>query len=469
MKFCIECGHNLDNSQEFCTECGVKQPIEQLQAATATKNKQVETSQSIKKKPSKKGVILFFVGLFLIAGGFIAYKMGERLTGPSAVVADFNEAVKTKDIEQVMKTINMGQTQSKVDKATTESFVNYLNKNEKLLADSIKELEETGEMLKNSHVNANNDDDVKNSFFTIKQSGKKWFIFDKYIIEAKPFMVKVRTNYDDSTVFLNEESKGTYSEEELFEIGPLLPGEHKVKVSYKGKYSTLENTVNLDFSEAYNNELEVDVEVEGDYITVYSNYEDSNLFINGKDSGLLVEDAYDVGPFATDGSVTLHAEKMFDGNNMKSEEYTITSGGDVDLDFDYEEPEYEYDYEEEDDNLSLFMQDYIEQYVMAINENDFSIVEDYLDSEGPAYKENKDYVEFMNYKGYTEEVFDVTVENVEWIDDSTLEVNTYEEYEIFYDEESSEYQNFNSSYLIKVDGDEYLVNKLLNTTEVGGE
>jgi membrane-associated protein TcaA len=52
----------------------------------------------------------------------------------------------------------------------------------------------------------------------------------------------------------------------------------------------------------------------------------------------LVEEAYEIGPFATDGSITLHAEKEFETGRIKSDEVTIEDGGSVELYIDYEEP-----------------------------------------------------------------------------------------------------------------------------------
>jgi membrane-associated protein TcaA len=462
MKFCIECGHKLNAAQEFCTECGAKQPLTKEAPVTETRtNLERSVVKAEKKKPNKLAIILAAAGIFLLVAGFAAYKVGESLTGPEKVIEEFSNNIKAENIDEVMKAINMGQTDIEADRKMTEGYIEFLQDQDELLASSLKDLEEQGERLGSDTKPASGD--LENSLFTIKKDGKKWLVFDRYIISVKPYYVNVYSNFEGSKVYVNDDQVGKIKEDEPLKVGPILPGEHELKIVYKGEYSNLEDQMKLDFSEAENNILEADLELEAAFVDVYSNYEDATLFINGKDSGMLVEDAYEIGPFAIDGTITLHAEKEFETGTIKSDEVTIEDSGSIELYIDYEEP---VEPELDEEYFSTFMHEYGTYSVAAINNNDFSIVQNFLNPEGPAYQESKDYIEHTSEKGITEELLALTVGNVETIDENNVKVFTFEEYDITYGDGTTKYKKFVSSYQLTLVEGEYLIHKLLSTEEV---
>lgn len=117
--------------------------------------------------------------------------------------------------------------------------------------------------------------------------------------------------------------------------------------------------------------------------------------------------------------------------------------------------------------VSDFMAGYSRDSIEAVNSRNFTVVEDSLDPSGKAYKEQRDYLKYLEKKNITEESLGFTVNKVVSVDQSTYKVTTQEEYEIFYDNGSSKIKSFSSSYIVKVLANGNLaVNELLYTQEL---
>ncbi|CAK8582521.1 TcaA NTF2-like domain-containing protein [Priestia megaterium] len=117
--------------------------------------------------------------------------------------------------------------------------------------------------------------------------------------------------------------------------------------------------------------------------------------------------------------------------------------------------------------VSDFMAGYSRDSIEAVNSRNFTVVEDSLDPSGKAYKEQRDYLKYLEKKNITEESLGFTVNKVVSVDQSTYKVTTQEEYEIFYDDGSSKIKSFSSSYIVKILANGNLaVNELLYTQEL---
>ncbi|MDN3361222.1 hypothetical protein QU577_05640 [Priestia megaterium] len=117
--------------------------------------------------------------------------------------------------------------------------------------------------------------------------------------------------------------------------------------------------------------------------------------------------------------------------------------------------------------VSDFMAEYSSDSIEAVNSRNFTVVEDSLDPSGKAYKEQRDYLKYLEKKNITEESLGFAVNKVVSVDQSTYKVTTQEEYEIFYDDGSSKIKSFSSSYIVKVLANGNLaVNELLYTQEL---
>lgn len=111
--------------------------------------------------------------------------------------------------------------------------------------------------------------------------------------------------------------------------GPFVPGLYELKTSFRGPYATKESSLNLKLAGSFRVEKSTEVAYtfkqsigfDGlKYVTVYSDYDDARVFINDKDTGLLVKDAEKVGP--VDGSAQIYLVRTINGSDIKSEYVT---------------------------------------------------------------------------------------------------------------------------------------------------
>ncbi|MFE4354216.1 TcaA NTF2-like domain-containing protein [Peribacillus butanolivorans] len=117
-----------------------------------------------------------------------------------------------------------------------------------------------------------------------------------------------------------------------------------------------------------------------------------------------------------------------------------------------------------------FMRKYVESGIQAVNNNDFSLVEQLIDPSGKSYKDQQRYLDYLASKGITEEVVGFAVNDIVKVDKDSYKVSTNEQYEISYDDGSKKTKEFTSSYVLKVLEDGRLtVNELLYTQEVSSE
>ncbi|WP_078543527.1 zinc ribbon domain-containing protein [Litchfieldia alkalitelluris] len=122
------------------------------------------------------------------------------------------------------------------------------------------------------------------------------------------------------------------------------------------------------------------------------------------------------------------------------------------------------------EGIDSFMTTYISTSVAAINNRDFSMVSGYIDPSSSAYlKEVEDYIDYLDSKGITEDLLLVEVAMVDQKDDETLTVTTNEEYYIHYEDGSTKFKAYESTYEVKTGSDGFKMYKLVETNEVDSE
>lgn len=118
-----------------------------------------------------------------------------------------------------------------------------------------------------------------------------------------------------------------------------------------------------------------------------------------------------------------------------------------------------------DSELEQFVFDYTSASVEAINYRDFDLVAEYIDSDGPRYKEADEYIDYLDSKDIYEEWYGSEIEKVESIDDDSWEVSVIEEFDIIKPDDSS-VKKFRTKLIIKRIDDAFYVNELTATDEI---
>ena len=76
----------------------------------------------------------------------------------------------------------------------------------------------------------------------------------------------------------------------------------------------------------------VEINIDGNYITLYTNFDDSKVFINGIDTGLIAKDIKNYGPIPKDKDIKMYLEKEFPWGIIKSEDVWVNSNQYIKLD-----------------------------------------------------------------------------------------------------------------------------------------
>ncbi|MBS4204845.1 TcaA NTF2-like domain-containing protein [Lederbergia citrea] len=117
------------------------------------------------------------------------------------------------------------------------------------------------------------------------------------------------------------------------------------------------------------------------------------------------------------------------------------------------------------EEIAEFIYSYNEESVRAINYRDFSIVSGMINPNGPRYKEQSDYLDYIESKEITEEFLSTSVESSKKIDNNTWEVVTVETFLIIKPDSSRE-AKFRTRNLVKNIEGEWKLHELLETKEI---
>uniref|UniRef100_UPI00272E9A1B TcaA 3rd/4th domain-containing protein n=1 Tax=uncultured Clostridium sp. TaxID=59620 RepID=UPI00272E9A1B len=155
---------------------------------------------------------------------------------------------------------------------------------------------------------------------------KKGFLYDKYYIDINTINVKFTTNISDVNVeFLNK--RFNLINEAEFNI---IPGEYSLSYKYKTKYGDISESKIINLME----DKIVEVNIDANYITVYSNYDDAKVFINNVDTGLISKEIKNYGPLPKDKDIKVFIQREFPWGIIKSEEISIGNNQYINLNID---------------------------------------------------------------------------------------------------------------------------------------
>lgn len=215
MDFCKECGRERTKNALYCKHCGARADEERASDPAARYQRAMTRKRIIIMAAIAACLILLFAG----------YKTGEALTSKEKLISDFEAALDQKDAKKAAKLLQS----SDVDLAVTE-------KNVKPLLDYLKEHPDQEKELITSLKSG-----AGHPLMTIEKKGRRFWIYDRYVLNTEPVYLTVKTNYKDTGLFVNGKKVIT-TEKENFEkkIGPFVPGTYEVKAKLKSGIADLE-------------------------------------------------------------------------------------------------------------------------------------------------------------------------------------------------------------------------------------
>ncbi|HHT7189413.1 TPA: zinc ribbon domain-containing protein [Bacillus cereus] len=455
MKFCGTCEKNVADHLNFCPDCGSKVEVIVDHTAASHTRLQKET-----KPKSKKNLFLIISFAIIAALLFGAYKFGANKFSKEKQVNVMIEAFQKKDVHAIEEFVKTDDPSLKIKTEDMKAYMRYLKENPSYNKELLS-------YLQNEAVNAKLMTD-KASFKDgqLVEDGKEWFLYPKYKFSMKAYYMNVSTTAKNAEIYVNDKKEADLSNDKTSkEFGPYFPGTYVVKAVAKTELTELETVKEVDLADEKNTQVDVNLSLEGNYVTISSDEDNAAVYVNGKKRGKLSRGSYKLGPVPTDETVEVHLEKNAEFGLMKSESIKVG-----------EQSTYYLSFPKEASSSAVgdFVQNHIYNNVRAISLNDFSLIENDYDKSGKSYKEDRDYLQYLSKKGITEDLLTMDVRNVERQSATKYKVTTYEEYHIRYGDGSVKFKSFNNDHIVTVNGNGKILyhslgaNNTLKSEEVSG-
>ncbi|MEJ9254776.1 zinc ribbon domain-containing protein [Bacillus wiedmannii] len=456
MKFCGTCKKNVADHLNFCPECGSKVEVIVDNTAATYTEVQSETQPVI----SKKNLFLIIGFAIIIILLFGAYKFGAYKFSKEKQINVMIEAFQKKDINAIDEFVKANDSSLKIKTEDIKAYMRYLKENPSYNKQLLSYLQkETVDQKLTKDKNSFKDGEIV-------AEGKEWFLYPKYKFSMKSYYMSVSTTAKNAEIYVNDKKETELSSDKTSkELGPYFPGTYVVKATAKTELTELETEKEVDLADEQSEKVNVDLSLEGKYVSISSDENDATVFVNGKKRGKLSYGNYKLGPVSTDETVEVHLEKTTDFGVIKSESVKIGDQSTYYLKF----PK-----ETSSSAVGDFVRNHIYNNVRAISLNDFSLIENNYDKSGKSYKEDRDYIQYLHKKGITEDLLTMEIRNVEHQSDTKYKVTTYEEYHIRYGDGSVKFKSFNNEHIVTVNGNGKILyhslgaNNTLKSEEVSG-
>lgn len=456
MKFCGICNEKVADHLNFCPECGSK--IEEIADQTASSRSEIQ--RETKPVKSKKNIFLLLGFLVIFAILFGAYKFGASKFLKEKQVNVMIEAFQKKDANAIDEFVKVDDPSLKIKAEDIKAYIRYLKDNPSYNKELLSYLQRETVDQKLASDKASFKDGQ------IIEDGKEWFLYPKYKFSMKSYYMNVSTTAKNAEIYVNDKKEVELSNDKTSkEIGPYFPGSYVVKAKAKSELTELETEKEVDLADEKSAKVDVNLSLEGNYVTISSDENDANVVVNGKKRGKLSRGSYKLGPVPTDETVEVHLEKNAEFGLIKSESVKVGDQSTYYLKF----PK-----ETSSSAVGEFVKNHIYDNVRAISLNDFSLIENNYDKSGKSYKEDRDYIQYLHKKGITEDLLTMEVRNVERQSDTKYKVTTYEEYHIRYGDGSVKFKSFNNEHIVTVNGNGKMLyhslgaNNTLKSEDVSG-
>ncbi|WP_423188957.1 zinc ribbon domain-containing protein [Alkalibacterium sp. f15] len=315
MNYCEECGHKLEYEQKFCQGCGAAVVPKDTNSSqgdphiTKEPKHPEKKGASSSKKPFPKGVIVTSVlVIFLSVAGYFSYQYGQDYYSVRNQVDRMVKILHSKDYESIAANLTSTHDELEIDEDTIKPYVDvYLTDVDAIELRKALATERSYESLK------------------LVPKGSYFYLFDKYELELLPAFVTLSTNMENVTFSINAEEVVVSDEEDFsFEHGPLIPGEYVFSAVTKIDGHELMTEENSYVTASQDNVL-IDLPIQGFSFTVESNLDDPFVYINDKEIGQLQNGSGHFGPFGSLNESQLELRKEESFGELKTSAITMSA------------------------------------------------------------------------------------------------------------------------------------------------
>lgn len=277
--------------------------------------KDTTISEKIKNlsKKQKTGLITLLAFAVILILLFCA---GNAITSRSAVCDKFTQAIKNNDAKELSKYIVCSDSRVKINQNSLAPYLKYLQDNPKY----------TSALLSEISSQSSSSSDTLSGTITLTTKGNKFLFFKNYVFQLPACFAKIQTDYKNTVVSLNNENLFTADSNDFSkECGPFLPGEYTFNAKLKTDYAETKGHEKVTFYPGYtaNNTQDVKIPLDGKKLYLYTEYNDANIIVNGKDTGITVKNIDSLMPLPADGKTRIKLQYKFPWGTLNSSEATV--------------------------------------------------------------------------------------------------------------------------------------------------
>ncbi|WP_054708634.1 zinc ribbon domain-containing protein [Bacillus sp. JCM 19041] len=268
MKFCGNCGKQLESDQPFCGECGYSEKQAQVDVTTQAPH----ATEKRKRTKKEKTVIGIGVGAVVLLAG--SYYVGSTYASAESTIDRFVKAVESENISK-MENILTHWSGENVDTYEAEAVI-------ELFSSDLSKLQMTASSLKS---------DEQFGIFSIVQEGKFLGVFDQHKIKFVEQYVDIHIPYDGMTFSIyDEDLKVDHEAGEYMTIGPLAPGVYEFSASLNNEYTDYSHKekFHLENQSDYYETIQFDMNI--DYVTFSAQEDLPNVAIMINENEVPLED-----------------------------------------------------------------------------------------------------------------------------------------------------------------------------------
>lgn len=153
----------------------------------------------------------------------------------------------------------------------------------------------------------------KSGVFTLESEKK--FLKQNYYISTEVVKVEFINSLKNVKVELGDKKYNLDKKSQYF----ILPGEYNITYTLKTMYGDINKSENITVME----DKKINVDLNAKFITLYTNFEDADVYIDGKKTNLKASDIKNFGPIPEDNNLKLFIEKEFPWGTIRSEEVSL--------------------------------------------------------------------------------------------------------------------------------------------------
>ena len=247
-------------------------------------------------------VIIISLISFMMIFGFILFNAIN--ISEEEMLEDLKKSLITENSFKIAKIIRVKD--EKISESEFKPLFNYYSGNEDKIKKLINELRKNGEY----------------GNFEIKS--KQGLFYKRYYIALDTVEVEFTTNTKDIKVEF-EDKKFNLQDVAQFDV---IPGIYNLKYTYETQFGDICNDINISILE----DKKVELKIDGNYVTLYSNFDDAKVLINNENTGLLAKEIKNFGPIPKEKDIVIKLQREFPWGTIESDEENISNQEYIKLD-----------------------------------------------------------------------------------------------------------------------------------------